>query len=76
MSQGETTKPKRKEWDETNNFHLSTNYNSEEHNVDLTQSQIDCPRPNPRKHSDNYNLKKVPSFLATPKTYRKSFDNC
>lgn len=76
VSQMEPVKPKRKGWDETNNFQLSTNYNSEEHNADLTQSQIDTPSPNPRKHSDNFYLKKVPSFLTTPKTYRKSFDTC
>lgn len=29
ISMAEPTKGKRKGWDETNNFHLSTNYNSE-----------------------------------------------
>jgi hypothetical protein len=68
-------KSKKLGWDETNNFQLSTN-NSEDHSSpDMTHSQIEYPKGNiGRKHSDNYNVKKIPSFLTNSKIYRKSFD--
>jgi hypothetical protein len=43
---------------------------------DLTKSQVGSPKcNNHRKHSDNVNVKKIPSFLSGSKANRKSFDS-